>query len=181
VSNFDDNNDKDDKKQNDPFEFFKLSSEPSKNDKNDKNSKKKLPVWLILTIAMVVLVVLNIFSMMGDNSAIDFTTFKQYIKDGQIVEVDLGNVYFVGYGPESNVDTSRSIESLLGGKKDSRTTYKTASIFTEGFIEFLDENGVAYKAEVKQNNFLLDFILNWILPFGFIFLMWNLLFRKIGG
>ena len=181
VSNFDDNNDKDDKKQNDPFEFFKLSSEPSKNDKNDKNSKKKLPVWLILTIAMVVLVVLNIFSMMGDNSAIDFTTFKQYIKDGQIVEVDLGNVYFVGYGPEAKVDSSRSIDALLGGKKDSRTSYKTAAIWSEGFLDFLDENGVAYKAEVKQNNFLLDFILNWILPFGFIFLMWNLLFRKIGG
>ena len=181
MSNFDDNNDKDDKKQNDPFEFFKLSSEPSKNDKNDKNNKKKLPVWLILTIAMVVLVVLNIFSMMGDNSAIDFTTFKQYIKDGKIVEVDLGNVYFVGYGPESNIDNSRSIESLLGGKNDSRTTYKTAAIWSEGFLEFLDENGVAYKAEVKQNNFLLDFILNWILPFGFIFLMWNLLFKKIGG
>ena len=181
VSNFDDNNDKDDKKQNDPFEFFKLSSEPSKDGKNDKNNKKKLPVWLILTIAMVLLVVLNIFSMMGDNSAIDFTTFKQYIKDGKIVEVDLGNVYFVGYGPESNIDNSRSIESLLGGKNDSRTTYKTASIWSEGFLEFLDENGVAYKAEVKQNNFLLDFILNWILPFGFIFLMWNLLFKKIGG
>ena len=181
MSNFDDNNDKDDKKQNDPFEFFKLSSEPSKDGKNDKNNKKKLPVWLILTIAMVVLVVLNIFSMMGDNSAIDFTTFKQYIKDGKIVEVDLGNVYFVGYGPEAKIDNSRSIESLLGGKKDSRTTYKTAAIWSEGFLEFLDENGVAYKAEVKQNNFLLDFILNWILPFGFIFLMWNLLFKKIGG
>ena len=181
MSNFDDNNDKDDKKQNDPFEFFKLSSEPSKDGKNDKNNKKKLPVWLILTIAMVLLVVLNIFSMMGDNSAIDFTTFKQYIKDGKIVEVDLGNVYFVGYGPESNIDNSRSIESLLGGKNDSRTTYKTAAIWSEGFLEFLDENGVAYKAEVKQNNFLLDFILNWILPFGFIFLMWNLLFKKIGG
>ena len=181
MSNFDENNDKDDKKQNDPFEFFKLSSEPSKDGKNDKNNKKKLPVWLILTIAMVVLVVLNIFSMMGDNSAIDFTTFKQYIKDGKIVEVDLGNVYFVGYGPESNIDNSRSIESLLGGKNDSRTTYKTAAIWSEGFLEFLDENGVAYKAEVKQNNFLLDFILNWILPFGFIFLMWNLLFKKIGG
>ena len=181
MSNFDENNDKDDKKQNDPFEFFKLSSEPSKDGKNDKNNKKKLPVWLILTIAMVLLVVLNIFSMMGDNSAIDFTTFKQYIKDGKIVEVDLGNVYFVGYGPESNIDNSRSIESLLGGKNDSRTTYKTAAIWSEGFLEFLDENGVAYKAEVKQNNFLLDFILNWILPFGFIFLMWNLLFKKIGG
>ena len=176
VSDIDDK--KDNKDQNDPFNFFKLSTEPSK---NDKNNKKKIPVWLLLTIGMILIVALNIFTMMGDDSAIDFSTFKQYIKDGKIVEVDLGNVYFVGYGPESKVDSSRSIDALLGGKKDSRTTYKTASIFTEGFIEFLDENGVAYKAEVKQNNFLLDFILNWILPFGFIFLMWNLLFKKIGG
>ena len=181
MSNFDDKNDKDDKKQNDPFEFFKLSTEPSKNDKNNKGNKKKIPFWVILSIAMVLLVVVNIFSMMDDNSAIDFTTFKQYIKDGQIVEVDLGNVYFVGYGPETNIDSSRSIDALLSGKKDSRTTYKTAAIWSEGFLDFLDENGVAYKAEVKQNNFLLDFILNWILPFGFIFLMWNLLFKKIGG
>ncbi len=178
VSNFDDDMDKKDKKQNDPFDFFKLSTEPSK---NDKNNKKKFPVWLMLTIAMILLVVLNIFSMMDDNSAIDFTTFKQYIKDGQIVEVDLGNVYFVGYGPETKVDSSRSIEAILGGKKDSRTSYKTAAIWSEGFLDFLDENGVAYKAEVKQNNFLLEFILNWVLPFGFIFLMWNLLFKKIGG
>ena len=131
MSNLDDKNDKDNKDQNDPFSFFKLSTEPTK---NDKNNKKKVPVWLLLTIGMILIVALNIFTMMGDDSAIDFSTFKQYIKDGKIVEVDLGNVYFVGYGPESNVDTSRSIEALLGGKKDSRTTYKTASIFTEGFI-----------------------------------------------
>ena len=178
MSNFDDKNDKDDKNQNDPFDFFKLSTEPSK---NDKNNKKKIPVWLILAIAMVVIVALNIFSMMDDNSAIDFSTFKKYIKDGQIVEVDLGNVYFVGYGPETSVDSSRSLDSILGGKKGNRVTYKTASIFTEDFITFLDENGVAYKAQVKQNNFLLDFVLNWILPFGFIFLMWHFLFKKIGG
>ena len=176
MSDIDDK--KDNKDQNDPFNFFKLSTEPSK---NDKNNKKKIPVWLLLTIGMILIVALNIFTMMGDDSAIDFSTFKQYIKDGKIVEVDLGNVYFVGYGPESNIDNSRSLESIFGGKKDSRTTYKTASIFTEGFVDFLDENGVAYKAQVKQNNFLLDFILNWILPFGFIFLMWNLLFKKIGG
>ncbi len=178
MSDIDDKNDKDNKDQNDPFNFFKLSTEPSK---NDKNNKKKIPVWILLTIGMILIVVLNIFTMMDDNSAIDFSTFKQYIKDGKIVEVDLGNVYFVGYGPETVLDNSRSIDALLTGKKDSRTTYKTASIFTEGFIEFLDENGVAYKAQVKQNNFLLEFILNWVLPFGFIFLMWNILFKKIGG
>ena len=177
MSDFDDKKDKDDKNQNDPFDFFKLSTEPSKNDKN----KKKVPIWVLFTIGMILIVVLNIFTMMDDNSAIDFSTFKQYIKDGKIVEVDLGNVYFVGYGPKSDIDTSRSLDSILGGKRDSRTTYKTASIFTEGFVNFLDENGVAYKAQVKQNNFLLEFILNWVLPFGFIFLMWNLLFKKIGG
>ena len=51
----------------------------------------------------------------------------------------------------------------------------------EGFIEFLDEKGVDYKFVTRQNNYLIQLLLNLVIPFGFIFLMYFFIFRKMGG
>ena len=173
MSKIDDN--KDDK---DPFNFFKLSTEPSKNEK----PKKKIPFWAILLLIVVITVGLNIMMMLKNDTTLDFTTFKSYIENGQIVEVSLGDSYFIGYGPVTMNDVDSSARNTFSLSQNStRTQYRTAAIWTEGFLNFLDEHGVRYQAEVKKNNFFLEFILNWILPFGLIFLVWRLLFKKMGG
>ncbi len=172
-----DSGNKNNKNEKDPFDFFKLSSEPPK--KGDPKGKlPKVPFWAILLGILVITTLINVFFMTRTDSTIDFTQFKQLINNGQIVEVELGENYFTGYGPGEKTEVS---PSLFSTQAQGRAVYKTAAIWTEGFLEFLDQKGVVYKAQVTQRNFILEFFLQWILPFGFIFLMWRLLFKKMGG
>ncbi|HQC27096.1 MAG TPA: ATP-dependent zinc metalloprotease FtsH [Treponemataceae bacterium] len=165
---------KDPNNENDPFNFFKLSTDP----KNDKNKKSpKIPFWAILLGVLIITTILNFVFTLRSDSTLDFTEFKALVSNGVITEVVLDKNYFIGYGPQiRNTDTN-----IFGTLSPSRETYKTVAIWTEGFLEFLDEKGVAYKAQLTKNNFLLDFLLQWILPFGFIFLMWRFLMKRMGG
>ncbi len=174
-----DNDNKKNKNEKDPFDFFKLSSEPPK--KGDPKGKNpKIPFWAILLGILVLTTIINVFFMTRTDSTIDFTQFKQLIQTGQIVEVELGESYFIGYGPGERTSAINT-NTLFSQDVQGRKSYKTAAIWTEGFLAFLDENGVIYKATVTQRNFILEFLLQWVLPFGFIFLMWRLLFKKMGG
>ena len=150
---------------NDPFDFFKLSPEPG-----NKNKKPKIPFWVILILIVVVTALLNFFLMSrSTNDTIPFSDFRQMIENGQIVSVELGDTYFTGYGPSySSYNTSSAV-------------YKTAAILTEDFLNLLNEKGVTYRATVKQNNFLLEILINWIVPIAFFLIMWRLIFKKMGG
>ncbi len=150
---------------NDPFDFFKLSPEPG-----NKNKKPKIPFWVILIVIVVATGLLNLFIMSrSTNDTIPFSDFRQMIESGQIVSVELGDTYFTGYGPSYSSYSS------------SGAVYKTAAILTEDFLKLLDEKGVTYRATVKQNNFLLEILINWIVPIAFFLIMWRLIFKRMGG
>ena len=152
--------------------IFKLSTDP----KNDKNKITKDSLLGNLTRCLIITTILNFVFTLRSDSTLDFTEFKALVSNGVITEVVLDKNYFIGYGPQiRNTDTNIFGTFLL------LETYKTVAIWTEGFLEFLDEKGVAYKAQLTKNNFLLDFLLQWILPFGFIFLMWRFLMKRMGG
>ncbi len=213
-NNNDDDKKNDKKDKFDPYSFFKLSTEPKKEDTDDKNTKQesnnkkdendpfnffklstgqgknsgkkpKIPFWAIIIALFVVVTAFNWFFMAGSDETIEFSQFKYLITEGQIVKVEIGETYFVGYGPDSmssstsDVGTPSYLFNL--GNSSSSISYKTVGILTEDFLQFLDENGVMYAAIKPQNNMLLGFILQWIIPFGLLFLMYRFIFKKMGG
>ncbi|MCR4627923.1 MAG: ATP-dependent zinc metalloprotease FtsH, partial [Treponema sp.] len=184
-----DNPKRDKKDENeDLYNFFKLSTDPSDNDKNKKNGKRPgIPFWLILLIVFGAVAAFNMFVTARPENLVSFSTFRQLIEDGKIVSVEIGETYFTGYGPSSSyADTSSSNAAgnlLRFTKQDtpSRPTYKTTGVLMSSFIELLDAKGIDYRFQTKQNNYLIQLFLNLIVPFGFIFLMYFFVFRKMGG
>jgi len=173
-----------DKKNNnekDPFDFFKFAPD-SGNDKKNNAKKPKIPTWAILLIVVAVISILNIFLMSRTtDETIPFSQFKQLISDKVIKNVELGDTYFIGY-TEDNVSApieNGIVSSLISTKKAN--VYKTVGLLTENFLTFLDENGVTYSATVTQPNYILSFVLNWVLPIGFFMILWRFLFKKMGG
>ena len=173
--------DKNKKNENDPFDFFKFAPDSGNNNKNS-NKKDKFPTWGILLIVLTIITILNTFLMTrSTDETIPFSEFKQLISEKIIKSVELGETYFVGYS-EENVSApmeSGIISSLISSKKPN--TYKTVGLLTENFLNFLDENGVTYSATVTQPNYILSFVLNWVLPIGFFMLIWRILFKKMSG
>jgi cell division protease FtsH len=50
----------------------------------------------------------------------------------------------------------------------------------EHLVELLQQHGVSFEGEV-ESNWLSNFLLNWILPFGAMALVWGFLMRRMGG
>ncbi len=167
----------------DPYSFFKLSID----DEGEKKNKPphKFPFWAMLLILVGILGVLNIMFSSRPDNLIDFSEFRKLIADGKIVKVELSDNYFVGYGqnaePASASGMNRYLQSVFSSDAGRQDVYRTAGVLMQSFIDLLDEKGVEYKFVTRQNNYLLQLLLNFIIPFAFIFLMYWLIFRRMGG
>lgn len=177
----------DDKKQteNDPYDFFKLSIDNEKGDKKPSGNgpQKGPPFWTILLVLAGVLIAVNMMFSSKPTDLIDFSEFRNLIDQGQIVRVELGENYFTGYTSHSAGASQPSRFGFMGMPlgTESGGFYRTSGVLMEGFIEFLDEKGVDYKFVTRQNNYLIQLLLNLVIPFGFIFLMYFFIFRKMGS
>lgn len=177
----------DDKKQteNDPYDFFKLSADNEKGDNKPSGNgpQKGPPFWTILLVLAGVLIAVNMMFSSKPTDLIDFSEFRNLIDQGQIVRVELGENYFTGYTSHSAGASQTSRFGFMGMSlgTESGGVYRTSGVLMEGFIEFLDEKGVDYKFVTRQNNYLIQLLLNLVIPFGFIFLMYFFIFRKMGG
>lgn len=182
------NDKKDDSKkqtENDPYDFFKLSADNEKGDNKPSGNgpQKGPPFWTILLVLAGVLIAVNMMFSSKPTDLIDFSEFRNLIDQGQIVRVELGENYFTGYTSHSAGASQPSRFGFMGMSlgTESGGVYRTSGVLMEGFIEFLDEKGVDYKFVTRQNNYLIQLLLNLVIPFGFIFLMYFFIFRKMGG
>ncbi len=171
---------------NDPYKFFKFPGSQDENDKNKKNKnngKKKFPFWPILLITLFAVAMAEFFLFPKSEDLIDFSDFKEKIETGEIKSVVISDSYFIGYGKvlENEAGGGKGLKLFNVPSSKSVTQYKTAAVLTQSFLDFLEHNNIHYKFAAKQNNWFLQLLLNLIVPFGLIFLMYFFLFRKMGG
>ena len=173
--------DKSDKRGDDPYDFFKLATE--NNDKRGNDGKGKgPPFWGVLLALACVLIAVNFLFSQRPEDLIDFSEFKALIEQGKIVRVELGENYFTGYTSYASESPSVRPQGFMRQTNiQPGEVYKTSGVLMESFIQLLDEKRVDYKFVARQNNYLVQLLLNLIIPFGFIFLMYFFIFRKMGG
>ena len=170
----------------DPYNFFKFAG-PENNDddnKDKKDGKKRFPFWGVMLIILALLALADVLFLGKPDGLIDYSEFKNKIESGEIVSVEIGETYFIGYGPAEISAVSPSQKGITlfnSGVQKNRAVYRTVGILMSNFIELLDEKGVEYKFVAKSNNYLLQLLMNLIVPFGLLFLIYFILFRKMGG
>ena len=172
--------------ENDPYKFFKIvgpGNDDNKDKKNKNNGKKKIPFWPMLLITLFAVAMAEFFLFPKSEDLIDYSDFKTKIETGEIKSVVISDSYFVGYGAviETNIGGGKGLKLFNVPSAKSVVQYKTSAVLTQNFLDFLEENNVHYKFAAKQNNWFLQLLLNLIVPFGLIFLMYFFLFRKMGG
>lgn len=177
----------------DPYNFFKLDT-GSDNDENGNNKDKKPFKFPFLTLMLALLAAvafINMFLMQRPEELIDFSEFRTLVEEGKIVEVELGESVFVGYGPvepqtevvSAEKEGRRSFpweRNQNLSRAQNRKQYKTVGVLMSKFIELLDEKNVSYKFVAKQNNLLLQIFIN-ILPFLIILAIYFFMFRRMTG
>ena len=170
---------------NDPYKFFKFPGPENNGDKDKKNKnngKKKLPFWPILLLTLFAVAMAEVFLFPKNDDLIDYSDFKSKIESGEIKSVVISDNYFIGYGTVIETKTEgKGIKLFNAPSIKSAAQYKTSAVLTQSFLDFLEENNIHYKFAAKQNNWFVQLLLNLLVPFGLIFLMYFFLFRKMGG
>ena len=168
----------DDKNQNDPFNFFNFGPD---SDGDDKKSPKKpfFSLWLLAPLVVVIFILLNQLMILNSSALIPFSEFKDRITSGQIKKVVLGPVYFSGYTSIQDDDASNtSLFSFLSVQKNTNE-YVTVGIYTSEFLQLLDDHHVVYHIKPKERSYFVELLLQWVLPFLLIFLVWRAIMRRM--
>ena len=131
--------------------------------------------YIVLTLVAVIL--LNYFITQSDDTVIPYSAFKDKIKDGEIQRVEMDASYYTGY-----TDPQKRATILLPGRTvSSGQIYKTVPVNDPEFTPLLDSKGVEYMAVSRDSNVLISFLVNWVLPFGLMFVLWRFLMKRMGG
>jgi cell division protease FtsH len=130
-----------------------------------------------VVVMIVAVALLNFFIFKGDNSIIPYSAFKDKVKSGEIQRVEMDQSYYMGY-PKAEAKPDAGSFTLSAR---AATVYKTVPVYDPGFTALLDEKGVVYASVSREGNALLSFLLNWILPLAFMFIIWRFLFKRIGN
>ncbi len=172
----------DDKNEDDPYEFFKLTTDDDKNGKKPNGNKPHVPFFVVLLIIIAAIALINLIFTSKPDNLIDFSKFRELIENGEIVRVELGENYFTGYGPEAvSAESSNTVLPWIRRETSPSQVYRTSGILMNSFIELLNEKGVDYKFVTRQNNYLIQLLLNLVVPIAFIAIMYFFIFRKMGN
>ena len=179
----DDENKKD---ENDPYKFFKFAGPEKKDDDNkDKKNKKKpkISFFTVLLILFCAFALIDIFFMSRNDDYIAYSDFRNMVENGQIVSVEIGENTIIGYSSASQGASSSGKGIQLFSPKTLRSgqQYKTSAVLMQSFIDLLDEKGIPYKFTVKSSGIFWQLLGSLIIPLGFLFLIYFLFFRKMGG
>ena len=171
------------KKDTDPYNFFKFAGPEEGGDKNRKNDKKRFPFWAVMLIVLLVLGLADFLFMGRSDNAIKYSDFRKKVQDGEIESVEIGESYLIGYGPAiiDDIEKQKGISLFQANSQQKRKVYRTTAVLMSNFIDLLDEKNVEYKFVAKSNNYIFQLLLNLLVPFGLLFLIYYLLIRKMGN
>lgn len=130
---------------------------------------------LFFLISMIIMMVINTYYSQDQQTTeklVEYSEFKQLVSDGTIKRVHMGEDYYYGDPYSLNEQTIDGEERLI---------YKTVPIPDPGLIGLLDSKGVSYYAVRQNNRVWLTLLLNWLFPFVLLFLIWRVVFRKMGN
>lgn len=132
----------------------------------------RFSMWFFfITFIFLMLMNASLQQMKQEEKTVSFSVFKQKIEDGEIKKVRMTSKYYYGMTESSDSGSGQGVPMV----------YETVPVNDPGFVELMDKQGVDYSAVIQQEPVLMNFILSWVLPFAFIYLIWKLMAKKMGS
>ena len=136
-----------------------------------KSPKKKQTIIIIIIAAVITIVASTLMSSLLENATTKEITYNEFIK--MISDNEISKIKFTS-------------EKIIITPKESddgyfKFTYWTTQIYDEELIPMLKKTDISFKGEVTDSqSSVVSFLLEWVLPFVFIYIVMALLFRKVG-
>jgi cell division protease FtsH len=127
------------------------------------NKRFKFSLWYFIAIVIVMMLLNSALVKQGAITEIDYNQFKEAIKTGDIIRVEIQEDKYLGLAP------------IAGG-----ITYSTYAINDPTFIPLLDEMGVSYYATAPKTPSLLSTLLSYVFPVLIFLVVWRFIFSRMG-
>ncbi len=98
---------------------------------------------------------------------IPYSEFLQHVEKKEVKQAIVTEKYIAG---------TLTIEDASGQPKP----FITIPLADTNLAKYLEKNGVTYKVR-HDSNWLGNFLTNWVLPFGLLFLLWGYMAKRMGG
>jgi len=139
--------------------FLELKDRAKMKDKKTKNF-----TFLYFIIAFVAMVAINSYLFKAEVKNVPYSEFKELIAKGKIGDIVI------------DTETLQGTLTLDDGKK---TKFLTSRVEDSDLVKDLQKYNIKFAGYYENKIF--KAIISWVLPFAIIFLIWNLLMRKMGG
>lgn len=145
---------------------------PNNGNKNDKKPKNMNTIIIILIAGVITFIAITMLNSMIKDATykeITYSEFLQMIDEDKVSEVKF--------------DSDRILIQPSDSQKDSNGfsyTYYTGYIKDKDITDKLDDKGVTYSGYIPdQSSSIIDFLLVYVLPILFIYLMFSFVYRRL--
>jgi cell division protease FtsH len=122
-----------------------------------------ISIWFLLASIVGIVLFYRFFS--GEEETILYSDFKQFLRDGKVVRVSIGESTITGEFKR----TSATGKSL---------TFTTVKVDDPELIQELEVHQVQYSG--KESRTWLSELFSWIVPIAILVVLWFLIFRRFG-
>ena len=147
-------------------------NKPNNGNKNDKKPKNMNTIIIILIAGVITFIAITMLNSMIKDATykeITYSEFLQMIDEDKVSEVKF--------------DSDRILIQPSDSQKDSNGfsyTYYTGYIKDKDITDKLDDKGVTYSGYIPdQSSSIIDFLLVYVLPILFIYLMFTFVYRRL--
>jgi len=164
--------------------------------------RTKFSIWYYITIFLIILFIESLFFSTPQIKEISYKKFRDYLAQGKIESVVLTQTKIFGKlkAPEDSLKSKKQEKSgaknltiptrhtpwrLKLEKYEKKYKEQLAREFyvirlkDDKLIEDLQKANVDYKGKIS-NDWFKNLFLDWIIPFGFLFILWGYLFNRMG-
>ncbi|HGY55247.1 MAG TPA: ATP-dependent metallopeptidase FtsH/Yme1/Tma family protein [Caldithrix abyssi] len=155
-----------------------------------KETKFSIWYYIALFIGLMLLQII-FFPGTGARKEISYNTFREKVREGKVAKLVILPDRYIGEYKTGDTDTTSShIKAVPSApwrlhfeeveKRMARqfSVTRLPNMPDENLIALLDSAGVDYSGRI-ESNFLENFFINWILPIGFMILIWGFIFRRM--
>jgi cell division protease FtsH len=136
----------------------------SSEDGSGKDQKTKNFTFLYFVIGCIAIIAINSYFSSGEVKTVTYSEFRQDMAHGKVSDITIN---------------SDNIQGTLVQDDGKRVTFLAARVDDPDLVRDLQKNNIKYTGQYE--NKLFKGIISWVLPFGIIFLIWNLLLKRMGG
>jgi len=132
---------------------------------SDRGGKKPIlkkthfTIWYFVIAILIVLLIQSYLTSRKPEDVIPYSEFKELLKTGKIKELTIN--------PES-----------INGETETKRKFQTVRVEDPDLVKELETYHVKYTGKV-ENKWLTN-IISWIIPLVFFFILWRILFSRIG-